>query len=304
MSAPQASRDAPAKTAGTAPPTLRHRLEYVLVVALLGIAMRLPYRRRVRLSGWIAQHVLASVSGVKKRIRRNLAHVFPDMPRAEVERLCGAVSNNIGRAFIELLSGKEFARIASAMPIEGPGLAALEAADAQHRPVVLVTGHLGNFDVARAALIARGFRVAGLYAPMRNALVNRRYVAAIESIGTPLFARGREGLAGMVRFLRGGGMLGVVADQYMQHGVPLDFLGKPALTALSAAELALKYDALLVPVYAIRQPDGLSFKVLLEAPLPHSDALSMTQALNDSLGAQVRQHMEQWFWVHRRWFKD
>jgi len=288
----------------TAPrPSCKHRLENLAVTLFVGSALRLPYRVRVRFFGWLAEHVMAPLSGVNKRIRANLAHVFPEMPEAEVKRLCRAVANNVGRAFIELFSGPEFARHAAATPIEGPGLAALEEAHAHNRPVVLITGHLGNYDVARAAAIARGFRIGALYAPMLNPLVNRRYVAAIESIGTPLFPRGREGMAGMLRFLRSGGMLGVVIDQYSKNGVELDFLGKPAPTALSAAELALKYDALLVPGYAVRQPDGLGFRIHIEAPVPHSDPATMTQALNDSLSAQVRANMDQWFWLHRRWFK-
>ena len=74
-----------------------------------------------------------------------------------------------------------------------------------------------------------------------------------------------------------------------------------ARTALSAAELALKYDALLVPTYAVRRPDGLTFDIIVEPPIPHGSAKAMTQALNDSLETLVRQHMDQWFWVHRRW---
>jgi len=288
----------------TAPePSTKHRLENLAARLFVAPLMWLPYPARIRFFGGLAQHVLAPVSGVKKRIRANLAHVFPEMPKSEVERLCGAVVNNAARAFIEMLSGAEFARRVADTPLDGPGLAALDEAHAQGRPVVLITGHLGNYDVARIALKARGFTVAGLYAPMRNPLINTRYVAAIESIGKPMFPRGREGMAGMLRFLRAGGMLGLVIDQYMEHGEALDFLGKPAPTALSAAEMALKYNALVVPGYAIRQPDGLSFRVFVEAPVPHSDAVTMTQALNDSLSAQVRQHMDQWFWLHQRWFK-
>ena len=284
-------------------PATKHRLEAFAALLFIAPLMVLPYTARIRFFGALAQHVLAPVSGVKKRIRANLAHVFPEMPKPEVERLCGAVVNNVARAFIEMLSGAEFARRTAATPIDGPGLAALDEAHAQGRPVVLITGHLGNYDVARIALRARGFNVGGLYAPMRNPLINRRYVTAIESAGKPMFPRGREGMAGMLRFLRGGGMLGLVIDQYMEHGPALDFLGKPAPTALSAAELALKYNAVVVPGYAIRQPDGLTFRVHLEAPVPHTDAVTMTQALNDSLSVQVRQHMDQWFWLHRRWFK-
>jgi KDO2-lipid IV(A) lauroyltransferase len=78
-------------------------------------------------------------------------------------------------------------------------------------------------------------------------------------------------------------------------------MGRKARTSLSAAERALKYNCLLVPVYGIRQPDGISFELLIEPPIPHSTPEIMTQALNDSLEAQVRAHMDQWFWVHRRW---
>ncbi|KPQ08237.1 MAG: lipid A biosynthesis lauroyl acyltransferase [Rhodobacteraceae bacterium HLUCCA12] len=287
-----------------AAPTLRDRIEDGAVRAVIGVAMLLPYAARVRSFGWMAQHVLSPLSGGRRRIRANLAHVFPDLPRAEVDRLCGAVANNVGRAFIEMLSGPELARHVAGTPLEGPGAAAMEAAHAAGKPVVLVSGHLGNYDAARAVMLARGLRLGGLYAPMRNPLTNRRYVAAIERIGKPMFPRGREGMGAMLRFLRNGGILGMVIDQYMAHGAMLDFLGKPAPTALSAAEIALKYDAVVVPGYAIRQPDGLSFRIWFDAPVPHSDPVTMTQALNDSLAHHVRQNMDQWFWIHRRWFKD
>ena len=63
----------------------------------------------------------------------------------------------------------------------------------------------------------------------------------------------------------------------------------------------MKYNLLLVPVNAIRQPDGISFQIIVDAPVPHGDPVAMTQALNDSLEALVRQYPAQWFWIHRRW---
>ncbi|MEF9606081.1 lauroyl acyltransferase, partial [Paracoccus sp. PXZ] len=54
-------------------------------------------------------------------------------------------------------------------------------------------------------------------------------------------------------------------------------------------------------IAGVRQPDGLSFRVEVGEPVPHSDAATMMQALNDDLERLVRAHMEQWFWVHRRW---
>ncbi len=67
--------------------------------------------------------------------------------------------------------------------------------------------------------------------------------------------------------------------------------------------MALKYDALLVPFYGIRNADGFGFSVVVEAPIPPSDPLTMTQAANDSLERRITENPDQWFWIHRRWKK-
>lgn len=272
-----------------------------LIRAVLWLLMRLPYDRRVAVAGWLGAWVVAPVAGYRRRIAKNLALVMPGMPAEEVRRMKRAVPANLGRTLVELYSGPEFAARAARAPMRGAGVAALEAAHAAGRPVLLVTGHIGNYDAARAALLARGYKVGGLYRPMNNRFFNGHYVEAIGRIGKPLFPRGRQGLADMVRFLKGGGMLGIVIDQYMRAGVELDFMGRPARTALSAAEMALRYGAVVVPTYGIRQANGLDFELVFEAPIAEGTPEAMTQALNDSLAAQVRAHPDQWLWTHRRW---
>lgn len=273
----------------------------LMIRGIIGLALLLPYTRRVPLAGWVVSRIVAPIAGYRRRVRENLAYVCPELPKSEVERLARAVPDNAGRTLIEIYSGKGFTDRFKHAPLTGEGVEPLREAHATGRPVVLVTGHFGNYDAPRAALIAAGFNVGALYREMNNSFFNPHYVAAISKIGTPVFPRGRQGLAGLLKFLRGGGMGGFLMDQYMWDGADLNFFGKPAPTALSAAELALKYDALVVPVYGVRQPNGLDFEVVCEAPIPHGTALAMTQALNDSLEALVRQHMEQWFWIHRRW---
>jgi KDO2-lipid IV(A) lauroyltransferase len=269
---------------------------------LIATLKLLPYPRRIAAMGWATARIAAPLAGWHRRVRENLAYVLPGLPPSDVRRLERAVPDNAGRTLMEIYSADEFAaRVRRTEVAEGPGLAALRAAHAAKRPVLLVTGHFGNYDAPRAWLIGQGFPVGGLYNPMRNGYFNDHYVEAISSIGRPMFQRGRSGLGEMVRFLKGGGMVGIVIDQYMSHGVPLDFMGKPAPTALSAAEMALKYGALLVPIYGIRRPDGLSFDIRIEPPLQGDDPVALTQALNDSLSAVVREHLGQWFWIHRRW---
>ena len=268
---------------------------------LIGTLLALPYERRVRLGGWMMRNVLAPIAGYNRRSMANLAHVFPRMPEAERRRIARQVADNMGRTFIENYSAREFLARHRDAPILGPGLRALEEARGKGRPVILVTGHFGNYEAPRAALVGRGFEVGGLYRPARNRFFDKHYKRTMMAYGGPIFAQGRRGTTGFVRHLRAGGQLVLLFDQHVARGAVLPFLGQPARTALSAAELALRYDALLIPFYGTRNPDGLSFTIEMEAPVPHSDPETMTRALNASLEARVRRHPGQWLWVHRRW---
>ena len=213
-----------------------------------------------------------------------------------------AVADNAGRSLAEIYSGAEFtARIAAADPLTGPGLPALAEAAAAGRPVILAVAHFGNFDAIRAALVARGWPIGALYRPMHNTASNAHYVAAMQAIARPLFPRSRSGMMAMLRFLKAGGVLALAFDQHKGDGALLRFFGLPTRTVLTPAELALRFDALLVPIISIRQPDGLGFRVEVGLPIPHSTPEAMMQALNDDLEGQVRAHMGQWFWVHRGW---
>lgn len=268
--------------------------------AVIGLLRALPYERRIALGGWILRRVVAPLAGWKRRIRRNLALVWPELPEAEAARIAAGVADNLGRTLAELYSPQEFkARVAGA-PMRGSLNAVLEA-QAEGRGVILISGHFGNHDIARAMLDGRGHPVAALYRPQSNAEFDRHFSATIRAISEPLFGRDRRELGSLVTHLKQGGMLGVLIDQYYHRGEALDFLGRPAKTSTAMAAMALKYDLLLVPVYGIRQPDGLSFELVVEDPIPHSDPVTMTQAVNDSLAAMVRAHPEQWLWVHRRW---
>ncbi len=267
----------------------------------IGLAMMLPYQWRVPLFGWIMSRVVSPFAGYHRRIRENLAHVLPDMPESDIRKLCRSVPDNSGRSLIEIYSGELFKKRASAVEIEGSGLAAMEEARDAGRPVVLVTGHFGNYDAPRAALISRGFNVGALYRPMSNRFFNAHYEQSIAKIGTPIFPRGRKGLSQMIRFLRGGGVLGFFIDNHVSSGSLIDFFGQPAPTSLSAAEMALKYDALILSVYGVRLENGLDFKIVINAPIDHSTPEQMTRELSQELEEMVRQHMDQWFWIHRRW---
>ena len=278
-----------------------HYLTNAFIVGLIRLALVLPYKTRIAFVAWVVQHVIGPVAGYRARALDNLSMIWPQMPQERRAEIASKCLNNVGRSFIENYSARDFPKRMAKNTPTGAGVAALEKAAEQGKPVILVTGHYGNYEAMRACLVARGYDIGGLYRNMKNPYFNAHYVQTMEAFGGPVFPQGRRGTAGFVRHLKEGGQLVLLFDQHVFGAPALDFLGQPANTALSAAELALRYDALLIPFYGIRQADGVSFDTVLEAPVPHSDAVAMTQALNDSLTARVNADPEQWFWVHRRW---
>ncbi len=272
-----------------------------VIVTAIKTALLLPYEIRIKAMGTLMRRIFGPLAGYQKAALSNLQRIYPERSAQEHLQIAKACLDNAGRSFIENYSAKDFPKRLAQNPLTGPGWPALQQAAKTKQPVILVTGHYGNYEATRAALVGRGFSVGGLYRNMSNPYFNAHYVKTLQAFGGPVFPQGRAGTAGFVRHLKAGGQLVLLFDQHVIGAPVLNFMGHPAHTALSAAELALRYNAQLIPFYGIRQEDGVSFDTILEAPIPHSTAQNMTQALNDSLAARIAQDPGQWFWVHRRW---
>lgn len=262
--------------------------------------MRRPYGRRIAGLGKITKRVIGPLSGYTRRADANLALVYPDMPVAERRALADAVVENFGRSFMEFQCHAEFTVQAAALPPVGPGLIHLKEAAESGRPVIFAGAHFGNPEAPRHALSTLGYKIGSLYRPMTNPYFNELYVGALRSLGAPCFEQGRQGTMAFVRHLKQGGMAALYFDVAAgQDWLP--FMGHPAKTALSLAEIALRVDALVIPYFGIRQPDGLTFRIEVEDPIPHTTPSEMLLALNARLEAQIARNPAQWFWVHRRW---
>ena len=280
---------------------LRNHIANGFLSTLIWLSRRLPYVGRVKFFGWASAHLISPLIRVPKAYRAWLSMMFPEMSPERIADIARGISDNSGRSLMEMYSGEEFQSRIRDLPLEGDGVDAIQQAREDGRPIVFTTAHFGNYNAARGALIASGFEIGTLYRPPSNPLLNAQYVKYMGSDGGTLFPRDRKGLSAMVRHLKSGKPIKVLFDLHVKQGGELMFFGKPTMTSLSPAELALRYDALLVPFYGIRQPDGLSFRVQIDAPIPHSTPEAMMQTLNDGLEALVRQYPEQWFYAHKRW---
>ena len=289
------------ETKGSMPGTRADRAQDLALRALIAGMNRLPYASRVAAMGAIVARGVGPLAGYRRRAMDNLARSFPDMDTAARRDLATRVCDNFGRTLMENYANRDFAHHLRDTVPTGDGLLPLAEARTHGRPVIFVTGHFGNFEAPRHVLTRDGLTIGGLYRPMANPYVDRHYRETMTSWGGPVFAQGGRGTIGFARHIKGGGMGTLLFDVHVYGAPAIPFMGRPALTSLAAAEMALRFDALLIPYFGTRRPDGLSFDVVVEAPIPHSDPLSMMTEATARLEARVTADPAQWFWVHRRW---
>ena len=237
----------------------------------------------------------------RSRFYREAKRVFPNMKRSARGKLGQNMGRHMGRTLFEIYHDAEFQTQHHKFRSSGPGLAALKEANAAGKGAIIVSGHFGQWEAVRAVIKLHGMESGGVYRPHKNRHYARRILAGIEAGGKPILATGHVGTRALVRHLRDGGIISILLDEKYPEGVRIPFLGLDALTSLSPAQLALKYDLPMIPAYGIRIDDGNAFRVEFEAPIPHTDSITMTRAFNDSLSARILADPEQWYWMLRRW---
>lgn len=280
--------------------TATYLVQYILLRMFLAFTRALPFQARVRFSGAVIAWLIVNMANPKKRIEQNLQRVFPKMPAAERLDIRRRIGKNFGRTYIEILIADAYAKHPELWHASGPGLEVVKSCAKEGKGVILVSGHFGQWDAPRHYLKSQGIEVGAVYRPSNNHFFDRIFVPQIQVAGTPVFGAGR-GTIDMVRHVRSNGMIAILLDQKTRKGEVLEFMGHPATTSTAAASLALKYDIPMVPVYGVRRADSLDVDVVFEAPIPPTDATTMTQAANDSLAARVRANPGQWYWLHKRW---
>jgi KDO2-lipid IV(A) lauroyltransferase len=282
---------------------LLDRAAYLPAAALIALAGLLPYRQRLALGGAVGRAAVTRISRLRNRVRTNLEYIFPELSGAERDALVRANGESIGRSFIEMMRFRDFYEHRAWRTPTGPGAEAIVAA-AHERGAIIVTGHFGQWQAPRAWLKDVGINCAAIYRPTENPHLNAAYLRNLEYGGKPMFPKGRRAVRDLMQHVARGGIVGIFPDQYDRRAGPLDFLGKPAPTSLVTAEIALKLDVPLIPIYGIRDEDGEHVTIAAEPPIARGTAAEMMQRANDSLAARVRAHPAQYYWLHRRWAKD
>lgn len=288
-----------------APPIpFRETWRYLKYLVLRGVILMLapvPFRARRALGSGLVR-LLGPMSKRKSDImHKNLSKAMPELSQAERDKIARDVWGAIGAFNVELYSPRDLQRQLPETDVTGPGLDVMRKAHAEGRGVLVLTGHFGQWEMIRLHLTTLGIPCGGMYKEHSNRFYSRFFADALRAFGGPIVPRSASGTRELLRALRRGHPMAMLVDQPSPEAVPLPFFGRPARTATAPAEIALKLDVPMVPVFAWRKPRGAGYEAVLEAPLKRDTPEAMMTEFNARLEARVRENPSQWLWNYDRW---
>ncbi len=303
-----APAQAPRPAADPRPVVARHRAEFAaLRAALAGLGV-LPWPRATAVGAALGRAGYRPFGIRRDVVEAQIAAAFPDWGAARVREVAAASYASLGRTTIEAaLLPALGSRGVLDLFAEVDGWEVLEAARAEGRGVILVTGHLGNWEVGGAYVAARGVPIDGIARQQENPLFDRFLTSTRERLGMRVVWDG-DAVRRAPRALHAGRVVAFLVDQgtlgLASTWVP--FFGRPAKTPRGPAVFALRLGAPVVFGAAVRRPDGrfrLGFERVPVAPTGdrERDVDAIVAAYTATLERWVRRTPEQYFWQHRRW---
>jgi len=280
-------------------------LALVLAFPLGWLLARLPAGAGL----WMGRRLgdLAWVALPRRRAlaRENLARAFGgERPPAEIHRLARRSFEHLGMSLVEgcVLLFRPAGALLSRVDVAGHEH--LEKAAAEGKGVLLLSAHLGNWELLAASHALTAFELSIVVRPLDQPLLDRLVERVRRRSGAELIAK-RRAVREMLDALRRGRMVGVLLDQNSSRseGVFAPFFGIPASTSKGLAVISLRTGAAVVPVF-IRRVDRGRHRVEFGAPLPvpaDGGIVAYTAAFNRAIEAAIRRAPEQWLWMHERW---
>ena len=288
--------------------TFAHHLEYWALRATATILRPFGWRAASRAGAFIGGLIWRPLGIRADRVQRAIAAAFPEFSEARVREVARASYRGLGTMAFETIILSRLGRDELIAAFAEPdGWPLLDAAAKKGQGVVIVAGHMGNWELCAAYMAARGLPLDVITMHMANPLADRFLRRTRERLGARVVFDD-EAVRVTPRALKEGRAVGFMSDQGAKGlaSTFVDFFGRPAKTPRGAAVFALRGERPMIFVAAIREADGRYRFHAQEVPLATGG--EREQNVDDTvrnytrvIEEYVRRYPEQYFWQHRRW---
>ena len=244
---------------------------------------------------------IAPIFKSKKIIKKNLKIFNKNLSKLEEDTIISNVWKNYGKTFIEYIFLDIFRKESSHIKIYGKEN--LERIKRIKKPVVFISGHFSNFELMSMEITKNEIKLATIYRPLNNYFLNpfmeylrKKYICKHQ------IKKGIKGVREAIEFIKKNYSIALMIDQRVSEGERIDFFNQPALTTTLPAQLAIKFNLSIIPVFIERDKNNFIIKFHDEIrPSDFKDKIDLTKKLNNEIEKMILKNPNEWIWSHNRW---
>ncbi len=238
----------------------------------------------------------------KKIVKKNLDIFSENLSNTRKKEIVKNMWKNYGMTFIEYIFLNFFRKKNNHITIYGEDV--LSNIVKKGKPVIFISGHFANFELMSMEITKKKIELATIYRPLNNFFLNpfmeylrKKYVCKNQ------IKKGVNGVREAIEYIKNNHSIALMIDQRVSEGEKINFFNIPAYTTTLPAQLAIKYDLKIIPVF-IKRIDNKRFIIEFKNeinPKNFVDKLKLSQELNVVLEKMVLKNPDQWIWTHNRW---
>ena len=288
---------------------MREALEFAFAWTMLRLMGALPRGMARKAGAGLGTIAWLVVPKLRRTGMRNLELAYPEMPAADRRRILRQLYRYLGWHLGEFSQMPRYTRENTRDLIRYEGLEHYLDARARGRGVLVVTGHLGAWELSSFWHSLMGYPMAMVIRRLDNARVDRM-VNEIRCLHGNRVVHKDDFARGLLSAVRRGETVGILMDMNMTppQGVFVPFFGVAACTAAGLARVALRTGAAVLPGFLVWEASEGKYVLhfgdeipLVETADDDCDILENTARFTEAIEGFVRRYPEQWLWVHRRW---
>lgn len=287
---------------------IRYFLEFILVIFFFLVFKIIGLKLSSDLGEIIGKY-FGPLFRKRTIAKKNILIAFPNFNEKSINEMIDRMWKNIGRIFGEYIHINKFSIIDNnKKKIVFTNRNNAEILKKNNKPIVFFSGHFANFELMAKCLQELGFNIGAIYRPLNNIFLNpimefirKKYICPIQ------IEKGSNGTKKLIKHISTNNPLALMVDQRLSSSIRVPFFDQPATTTITPAQLAIKYDALLVPVF-LKRLEKTNFEFFIEEPLITNrtndydkDIFNITQIMNIKIEEFIKRDPAHWLWSHDRW---